>query len=74
MIEQNSIIKLGGKYEYVVVFSTIYNDCNYIFITNIENNADSAFYKVGNDSNLEIVKDDETISKLLELYGKNENI
>lgn len=70
MIEQNSIIKLGGKYDYVVIFSTVYENENYVFLTNVDLPADSAFYKVSNDSHLEIVKDGEIIKKLLEIFNE----
>ena len=71
MIKQGSIIKLGNKYEYVVVFSTMYNDSNYIFVTNLDTPEDSCFYKNDNSGKLELVKDDITIKALLNLYDNS---
>lgn len=72
MLKEGSIIKLGGKYEYVVVFSTTYKNSNYIFVTNIDTPEDSCFYENDNSGRLHLVKDCNVIKALLELY-ENKN-
>ncbi len=74
MLEEGTVIKLGNKYEYVVVFSTMYNESNYVFVTNIEMPEDSSFYKVGNNGKLEYIEDMNTVFALLDLYNKKENV
>ena len=37
MFAEGNIIKLGENTNYVVVFSTMYNNENYIFVTNEDN-------------------------------------
>lgn len=70
MLEEGTIVKLGDKYEYVVVYSTMYNDSNYVFVTNIDKPDDSVFYKNTNDGKLELVEDMYTVLALFSLYNK----
>lgn len=68
MLEQGSLIKLADKYEYVVVFSTMYEGSNYVFVTNTELPVDSCFFKNNGDGSLERVKDENIIKTLLNIY------
>lgn len=68
MLKENSVLKLGEKYEYIVVFSTMYEGYNYVYLTNLDNHADSCFYKNTNDGHLEIVKDNILFNNLLKLF------
>ena len=70
MFTEGNIIKLGENTNYVVVFSTMYNNENYIFVTNEDNFFDSKFYKNKNFKNLEIVENGEIIKELLNIYQK----
>lgn len=70
MLEEGTIVKLGGLYEYVVVFSTMFDDSNYVFVTNVDFPDDSCFYKNNNDGRLELVKDMYIILALTSLYKK----
>ena len=68
MLEQGSLIKLANKYEYMVVFSTMYNESNYVFLTNTELPIDSCFFKNNGNGSLERVKDENIIKELLNIY------
>ena len=74
MIEEGNIITLGENHKYNVVFSTILNDENYIFLSNIDNIVDSCFYKVNGPNRLKLVKDNKIIDILLEKYKEKVNL
>ena len=46
----------------------MYNNDNYIYVTNVDNFMDSNFYKNDNTGHLELVKDEETLLALLNIY------
>ena len=73
MLEEGTIVKLGGLYEYVVVFSTMFDDSNYVFVTNVDFPDDSCFYKNNNDGKLELVEDMYTVLALTSLYKKKQD-
>lgn len=68
MLKEGSIITLGNNHKYNIIFSTILNNDNYIFVSNIDNIVDSCFYKANDEKHLELVKDNEIIEKLLQQY------
>ena len=70
MIEENTIITLGENHRYLVAFSTIYNNINYVFLTNIDNVLDTYFYEYKGNDNLSLVKDEKLIEELLNIYKK----
>ena len=68
MIKEGSVITLGNNHKYNVIFSTVLNNDNYIFVSNIDNLIDSCFYKANNEKRLELVKDSKIIDALLRQY------
>ena len=77
MLEEGTVVKLGDLYEFIVVFSTMFNDSNYVFVTKTDEPELSFFYKNNNDGKLELVEDMYTILALFSLYKektKNEKV
>lgn len=68
VFKEGSVITLENNYNYAVIFSTMYNNDNYIYVTNVDNFMDSKFYKNDNTGHLELVKDEETFLALLNIY------
>ena len=68
MIKENSIITLGKKYKYLVCYSVMINDINYILVSNVDNPLDTCFYEYLGGKNLNLIKDEKIINKLLEMY------
>ena len=73
MVKEGSIITLGNNHKYIVIFSTVFNNDNYIFVSNIDNIIDSCFYKANDEKHLELVKNNEIINVLLKQYKDRQN-
>ena len=71
MIKENSIITLGKNHKYLVCYSVMINNINYILVSNIDNPLDTCFYEYTGGKNLNLIKDEEVINKLLEMYKKD---
>ncbi len=67
-MKENTILTLNGSYKYLVIYSTIYNNKNYIYITNINNPLDTSFFEYTGDDRLKRVKDIKLFTKLLKKY------
>lgn len=70
MIKENSIITLGKNHKYLVCYSTVIDDINYILVSNLDNPLDTCFYEYNGGKNLNLVKNQKIITKLLEMYEK----
>ena len=73
MLKEGNVVTLKNKYKYDVLFSTIYNNDNYILLSNQNNFFDSSFYKYNNLKNLEFVKDINIIQILIKKFEKKCN-
>ena len=67
-MKENTILTLNGSYKYLVIYSTIYNNKNYIYITNINNPLDTSFFEYTGDDRLKRVKDVKLFTELLKKY------
>lgn len=67
-MKENTILTLNGSYKYLVIYSTIYNNKNYIYITNINNPLDTSFFEYTGDDTLKRVKDVKLFTELLKKY------
>ncbi len=67
-MKENMILTLNGSYKYLVVYSTIYNNKNYIYITNIDNPLDTCFFEYTGADRLKRVKDVKLFTELLKKY------
>lgn len=67
-MKENTILTLNGSYKYLVIYSTIYNNKNYIYITNINNPLDTSFFEYTGDDTLKRVKDIKLFTELLKKY------
>lgn len=70
MIEEGSILTLGENHRYLVAFSTMYDNKNYIFVTNVDNMLDTCFYEYTGGTNLSLVTNQKLLNKLLKEYKK----
>ena len=67
-MKENTILTLNGSYKYLVIYSTIYNNKNYIYITNVNNPLDTSFFEYTGDDRLKRVKDIKLVTELLKKY------
>lgn len=70
MIEEGSILTLGKNHRYLVAFSTLLNNKNYIFVTNVDNMLDTCFYEYTGEDNLNLVTNEYLLKELLSIYKK----
>ena len=74
MLMQGEVLTLDNNKEYTVVFSTIYNNNNYIYAVNNNEIEDVTFFRCDSDSVYE-VEDSDLLINLMNLFyesAKNE--
>ncbi len=69
MLEQSEILTLDDNKEYVVTFTVMLNNKNYVFLVEQDNYENNMFCEY-NDSGLTEVLDIDVIEELLKLYAE----
>lgn len=74
MLEQGNVLTLSDNKEYSIVFSTKYNNSNYIYIIDQDDYNNTMFCKFNDvDDELEEVTDKKIIENLLLLFLESQN-
>ena len=72
MVEQGEVLTLSDNKTYAVVFTTMYNNRNYIYLID-ENDYTNTMFCVYDNNQLEEVTDPNTIEALLYIYQNSSN-
>ena len=73
MLNQGEILTLDDNKKYTVVFTTNYNNINYVYLIDQDDYTNTMFCKFDNNNGLEEVTDTSIIEILLKLYYQTKN-
>ena len=68
MLNQGEILTLDDNKKYSVVYSTEYNNKNYVYLIDQDDYTNTMFCEFDNDKGLEEVTDSNIVEELLKLY------
>lgn len=72
MLNQGEILTLDDNKKYSVVYSTTYNNKNYVYLIDQDDYTNTMFCEFDNDKGLEEVTDSNIIEELLKLYSSSQ--
>jgi len=73
MINQGEMLTLSDNKKYSVVFTTKYNNTNYVYLIDQDDYTNTMFCKYDNANGLEEVIDESLIEILLILFSQSQN-
>lgn len=73
MLNRGEILTLDDNKKYSVVFSTEYNNKNYVYLIDQDDYTNTMFCEFDNDKGLEEVTDQEIIEQLMTKFNENMN-
>lgn len=68
MLNQGESLTLSDNKVYVVAYTTVYNNYNYVFLIEQDDYTNTMFCKYDNNNGLEEVTDSNVIEELLKIY------
>ncbi len=68
MLNQGEILTLDDNKKYSIVYSTEYNNKNYVYLIDQDDYTNTMFCEFDNDKGLEEVTDSDIVEELLKLY------
>lgn len=73
MLNQGEILTLNDNKKYSVVFTTSFNNKNYVYLIDQDDYTNTMFCEYDNNNGLEEVSDPTIIEELLKLFTQSQN-
>lgn len=72
MLNQGEILTLNDNKKYSVVFSTTYNNKNYVYLIDQDDYTNTMFCEYDNENGLEEVSDSDILENLMKLFVESQ--
>jgi hypothetical protein len=72
MLNQGEILTLNDNKKYSVVFSTTYNNENYVYLIDQDDYTNTMFCEYDNENGLEEVSDSDILENLMKLFVESQ--
>ena len=72
MLNQGEILTLNDNKKYSVVFSTTYNNKNYVYLIDQDDYTNTMFCEYDNENGLEEVNDSDILENLMKLFVESQ--
>lgn len=72
MLNQGEILTLNDNKKYSVVFSTTYNNKNYVYLIDQDDYTNTMFCEYDNENGLEEVSDTDILENLMKLFVESQ--
>jgi len=73
MLNQGEILTLSDNRKYSVVFTTRYENVDYVYLIDQDDYTNTMFCKYDNNNGLEEVRDSNIIEELLKLFAQSQS-